>query len=172
MPRVIHNSSLPQNHLLMEDMIEQQDGGTAARIKYQLSSNATLFWRVFVPAFGTVFMTGLLLGHWLTDAEDLYIAATSFLTMRILVTLLWAGWLVFVWRTLWRLKRIDGDEFHFYVTNYWKTLRYPWTDLERYEEKKRLGRRVVNFYLKSPGSFGQKLSFLPGSDFEGWKIKH
>jgi hypothetical protein len=146
--------------------------GQQVHVKYQLSSNSTLFWRVFIPAFGTVFMTGLVLGHWLTDAETLYISALWFMSIRVFVTLLWALWIFFVWRTLWRFKRIDADEQHFYVTNYWKTLRYPWSDLERIEEKRRLGRRVVNFYLKSPGSFGQKLSFLPGSDFGPWKVKH
>ena len=48
-----------------------------------LSSNATLFWRVFVPVFGTVFWTGILLGTWLTDGEDLYMPFVPMLTMRV-----------------------------------------------------------------------------------------
>ena len=74
-----------------------------------LSSNATLFWRVFVPVFGTVFWTGILLGTWLTDGEDLYMPFVPMLTMRVVFLLLWAGWLYYVYRALWPLKRIDAD---------------------------------------------------------------
>ncbi len=133
-----------------------------------LSSNATLFWRVFTPVFGTVFFTGLLLVFWLTDEEDLYLPSSVWLPRFILLAV-WAGWVFFVWRTLWRLKRVDVDDTHLYVTNYWSTVRYPWQDVERWEEKRRLGRRVVNFWLKAPGRFGQVISFLPGSYFDEWK---
>jgi len=132
-----------------------------------LSSNGTLFWRVFVPIFGTVFLTGLLLAFWLTDEEDLYLPV-SVQWPRMVLLFLWLGWLFFVRRTLWRLKRVDADDLHLYVTDYWTTVRYPWQDVVRTEEKKRLGRRVVNFWLKAPGRFGQIISFLPGSTYDEW----
>ena len=44
--------------------------------------------------------------------------------------------------------------------------------IERFEEKKRMGRQVVNFHLKAPGRFGQIISFLPGSGFEEWKSRN
>jgi hypothetical protein len=133
-----------------------------------LSSNATLFWRIFVPIFGTVFLSGLLLAFWLTDADDLYLSY-SLMWPRLLVSVVWVAWLLFVSRTLWRLKRVDVDDAHLYVTDYWTTVRYPWHDVVRMEEKKRLGRRVVNFWLKAPGRFGSVISFLPGSVFNDWK---
>ncbi len=133
-----------------------------------LSSNATLFWRVFTPVFGTVFFTGLLLVFWLTDEEELYLPVSAWWPRSIILAI-WIAWIVFVRRTLWRLKRVDVDDTHLYVTNYWSTVRYPWQDVEHWEEKKRLGRRIVNFRLKSPGRFGQVISFLPGSYFDEWK---
>jgi len=57
---------------------------------------------------------------------------------------------------------------HIYVSDYWTTVRYPWTDVETIEEKRRLGRRIVNFVLRAPGRFGQVISFLPGSTFDEW----
>lgn len=133
-----------------------------------LSSNFTLYWRVFVPIFGTVFLSGLLLTFLLIPEEDLYLPF-PILWGRLSVFGLWLGWLFLVRRTLWRLKRIDAGTTHFFVTNYWTTVRYPWADVEKTEEKKRWGRRIVQIVLRAPGRFGQIISFLPGDRFEDWK---
>jgi hypothetical protein len=135
-----------------------------------LSTTGTLFWRVFIPVFGTAFLSGLLLAFWLIDEDDLNLSYPV-LWPRLILLILWLGWLYFVWRTLWRLKRVDADDTHIFVTNYWQTVRYPWSDVEQIEEKKRLGRRVVNFWLKAPGRFGQIISFLPSSFFDEWMSK-
>ncbi|MCE7922567.1 MAG: hypothetical protein DYG98_05900 [Haliscomenobacteraceae bacterium CHB4] len=132
-----------------------------------LSTNSTLFWRVFIPVFGTVFLSGFLLAFWLVDEDDLSLPF-SMLWPRLLLLAIVIGWLWFLQRTLWRLKRVDADDTHIYVTNYWTTVRYPWHDIERIEEKKRFNRRVVNFWLRAPGKFGQVISFLPGSFFDEW----
>ena len=133
-----------------------------------LSSNTTLFWRVFVPFFGTVFLSGLMLAFLLIDESDLYLPVPV-LWARIAVVVIWVLWLLTIRRTIWRLKRVDADDTHIYVTNYWTTVRYPWQDVERFEEKKRMGRKVISFYLRAPGRFGDVVSFLPGSGFEEWK---
>lgn len=132
-----------------------------------LSTNSTLFWRVFVPVFGTVFLMGFLLAFWLAEEEELYLPF-SLLWPRLLLLAVTIGWLWLIQRTLWRLKRVDADDTHIYVTNYWTTVRYPWQDVARIEEKKRLNRRVVNFRLSAPGRFGQVISFLPSSFFDDW----
>jgi hypothetical protein len=132
-----------------------------------LSSTMTLFWRIFIPIFGTVFLSALLAPFLLIGEDDYYMSLPLWL-LRLLSLLIPAAWIFFVYRTLWRLKRVDADATHFYATNYWTTVRYPWQDLERIEEKVRLGRRVVNFHLHSAGRFGQIISFLPGSYYHEW----
>lgn len=136
-----------------------------------LSSNLTLFWRIFMPFFGTVFLTGIVAAFLFIDGDDLYLPIPV-LWARLIVVALWVGWLYFVYSTIWRLKRVDADDTHVFVTNYWTTLRYPWQDIERFEEKKRLGRKVVNFHLRAPGTFGSIISFLPGSGFQEWKERN
>ena len=136
-----------------------------------LSSNATLFWKIFVPFFGTVFLTGLVLAFLLIDADDLYLPVPVW-AARLVMVALWLGWMYLIVRTIWRLKRVDADDTHVFVTDYWTTVRYPWQDIERFEEKKRMGRQVVNFHLKAPGRFGQIISFLPGSGFAEWKSRN
>ena len=133
-----------------------------------LSTNSTLFWRVFLPIFGTVFLGGLLLTFLLIPGEELYLPF-PILWGRLFILALFLGWLFLVRRTLWRLKRVDASATHFFVTNYWVTVRYPWTDVEKIEDKKRLGKRVVQLFLRAPGRFGQKTSFLPDGRFDAWK---
>ena len=132
-----------------------------------LSTNTTLFWRIFVPVFGTVFMGGFLVAFLLVDGDDLDLPI-HIMWPRLLLFVIFVAWLLMVYRTLWRLKRLDADDMHIYVSDYWTTVRYPWTDVESIEEKRRLGRRIVNFVLRAPGRFGQVISFLPGSTFDEW----
>lgn len=133
-----------------------------------LSTNTTLFWRVFVPVFSTVFIGGFVVAFWLTDIDELYLPMDA-LWVRAASLLVLGAWVFYLSRTLWRLKRVDADDTHVYATNYWTTTRYPWTDVEHIEEKKRMGRRIVNLHLRAAGRFGRIISFLPGSLYDNWK---
>lgn len=137
-----------------------------------LSSNKTLFWRIFVPIFGTVMLGVLTLAYVFTTDKQVYTPSIPSLWSKALALLLLGGWLYFVWRALWRLHRVDADDMHLYITNYWTTVRYPWTDVKALEEKRRLGQRVVNLHLRAAGRFGQKISFLPGSTYDEWMREH
>lgn len=132
-----------------------------------LSSAATLFWRLFVPVFSTVILSSFSLIFWLMDGEDLYLPVPV-LWVRIGLTLALIGWVWFLYRTLWRLKRVDADAAHVFVTDYWTTVRYPWSDVEGFSESTHLGRRIAHLHLRSTGRFGQKISFLPASTFKAW----
>jgi hypothetical protein len=136
-----------------------------------LSSNATLFWRVFVPAFGTVFVTGLLLGYWLIDEEEFH-TNIPILYTRILITLLWLGWFFLILKTVWKLKRIDANDHFVFITNYWTSVRYPWADVEKITPFRRAGRQLLRIHLKAPGRFGATVAFLPGRHYQSWMEEH
>lgn len=141
--------------------------GTTRADSTNLSSNTTLIWRIFLPVFGSVFLSGLLLAFWLIDEEELYLPYSVWWP-RLILALLWLAWLYFVRRSLWPLKRIDADHDYLSATNYWTTARYPWTDIERLEKRKLLGRQAFAIRLKAPGYFGQEILFLPASHFFKW----
>ena len=130
-----------------------------------LSSNATLFWRVFVPIFGTVFLSGLVLALLLIPGEDLYLPFSAWWG-RLVALAAFAGWIYWIKNTIWRLKRVDADASHVYVTNFWHTVRYPWTDVENISESRRAGRRLIHLELKAPGRFGRVVSFLPARHYD------
>ncbi len=130
-----------------------------------LSSTATLFWRLFVPVFSTALLIVAFLAFWLIKEENLYLSFPA-IWARLAVTLVLLGWIFFIYRTIWRIRRVDASATHLYVTDYWKAARYPWEDVEKYSESRHLGRRISHFHLRGAGMFGQKISFLPTADFE------
>ncbi len=142
-----------------------QDPAPEATRTECLSSNKTLFWRVFVPIFGTVFLLGLNLALLLIPEDELYLNFPA-IWARLAALALLLGWFYLVKQTIWRLKRVDANDTHFFVTNYWETARYPWSDLVEVGETRRLGRRLVHFKLAAPGRFGQVVSMLAGSQYD------
>lgn len=131
---------------------------TAPRL---LSSNATLFWRVFMPVFSVVFLGGIVVAHWLTPAEDLYPRKFPVAEIRIGLTVLWALLLALIYRTIWRIKRVETDGQFVYVSNYWITVRYPFDSVSHVFLGKKIGRRIARMHLKAPGRFGDTIRFLP-----------
>jgi uncharacterized membrane protein len=136
--------------------------------KYRpISSTSTLFWRLFVPIFSVGMLTCFCLVFWLTPSEDLYLSV-PILWVRIGLLVAWALLFWFVRSTLWRLRRVDTNDTHFVVTDYWTSVRYAWADVERTSESRHLGRRVAHIHLRGVGRFGSKISFLPASHYAEW----
>jgi hypothetical protein len=136
-----------------------------------LSTNSTLYWRLFVPIFSTVILTAMLLVLWLTDDDELYFSIHP-MYPRLIALAVWITWIWLMYRTLWRLKRIDASAAHLYVTDYWTNVRYPWAEVEKVETVSRLGRKITQIHLIAPGRFGQKISFLPAKNMEEWLRTH
>ena len=110
-------------------------------------------------------MIVIFLALMLISEENLFLPFPA-LWARIAAVLLLIGWYFLIKRTIWRLKRADANTSHLFVTNFWHTVRYPWSDVDRIEESNRMGRRLVHFHLKAPGRFGQVISILPAAHFD------
>lgn len=133
-----------------------------------LSSQLTIVWRVFLPVFGTVFLIGFVVLFWFGASTDDYASATVLWRSRAVSLLVLVAWLFFLYRYLWPLKRVEADDAHVFISDYWNTARYAWTDVVQLEDKKRLGRAYVRMHLKSPGRFGQVIRFIPGGHYKAW----
>ena len=68
--------------------------------------------------------------------------------------------LAFIRLLLWRFYRVDMDATHVYVSNYFKTYKYPFSEVDFIAESKTLPGRIFRIHFKSKGSFGQKIYFL------------
>lgn len=124
----------------------------------RLSSNLTLFFKFFVPVFWLVFFGALVAV--LFVYQDEYVGDINGRSLRIgAVTFYLTGGLLFYF-LLFPLKRVEGDGRFLYVTNYFKTLRYAWRDVDRLEESRFLTFILITVVLKSPGQFGRRIRFL------------
>ncbi len=126
---------------------------------YRLSSNATLFWKLFVPVFWTTILLGITLAAWFADnnlfqGRDL----TSLPVISLIALILGVFSFYFL---LWPLKRVETDGEKVYVSNYFRTAFYHWErDVEAFREDRFLFFRIATIELNGVGSFGRKLRFL------------
>ena len=125
----------------------------------RVSTNLTLLLKLFLPTFWAVFFGSFVVALWLTPFS--HFLGLPALTFRLLLTGAYLLGLALIWRTLWQLKRVEMDAEYVYATDYFKHFRYPWTNVERLEEKDFLLFRTVTIHLKVPGRFGKRLVFIP-----------
>lgn len=124
----------------------------------RVSTNLTLFFKFFIPVFWLVFFGAFTIAALLLDYE--YVGSISAATFRIGTVLFFVSGAVLFAFTLMRLKRVEMDENFVFVTNYFKSVRYPYHNIEKIEESSFLFLKVVSIHLKTPGSFGRRVVFL------------
>ena len=125
---------------------------------YRVSSQSTLFFKIFIPVFWVVFFTGftLLSVIFLRESADLFgkkwypITALFFLVCGTTV----------LYFTLWKLKRVEFGKEGFYVSNYFKTYRYTYDSISTIKEADWLIFIVVSLSLFKKGKMGSKISFI------------
>jgi hypothetical protein len=125
---------------------------------HRISSNLTLFFRIFVPVFWTTFYGLFTLVMFLADDSTIQLFQSDLLKYSNL--LFYFSTLMIIYLTIFQLKRVELSEEGVFVTNYLKTLRYSFDSIEA------LGFRNYYFFklgfivLKEKGYFGKKIVFL------------
>ncbi|NJC26074.1 hypothetical protein [Neolewinella antarctica] len=126
---------------------------------YRLSSNATLFLKLFVPVFWTTILAALTIVAWFVRDnlfEGSLLTSFRYGTLFALVLAV-ISFLVL----LWPLKRVETDGEKVYVSNYFRTAFYRWDqDVESFTETRFLFFRFATIRLNGVGSFGRKMRFL------------
>lgn len=124
----------------------------------QLSSSLTLFWVIAVPTMWSAFFGIFTIAVFFSEREYFGFVSSALLKVLIPIILL-GGLLIFVY-TIMRFRRIDLDADFVYATNYMKTYRYPWHNVESIQTKKGILFNKGFIKLKEEGNFGTQLSFL------------
>ena len=124
----------------------------------QLSSSWTLGFRIFLPTFWIAFFGTFFLTTLFTDKDQIGQLSMNGLRWGLLVFIV--VFMLIFWKTVLRLKRVDADKEHVYVTNYFKNVGY----LHQYVEKIELSKGIIFNYgtlvLKEKGRFGKRILFL------------
>jgi hypothetical protein len=125
----------------------------------RISSNITLLLKFFIPVFWLVFFGAVTLAALLYEYD--YVGNTPAIYFKLgMVFFFVTGALLFAF-TLLRLKRVEADGHFFYLTNYFKTARYPFHNIERITVSRFLFISVATIYFVEPGIFGKRCTFVP-----------
>lgn len=124
----------------------------------QVSTNLTLFYRLFLPIFFGVFLGALVVFLWLHPqayygnlrGDYLRYGATLAFVVLVIVTLF----------TVWRLRRVEMNREWVYVTDFFSQARYPWAGVAQVRETSLGIFSLVHVDLRQAGSFGKTLTFL------------
>ncbi|HRF42163.1 MAG TPA: hypothetical protein PK198_25395 [Saprospiraceae bacterium] len=137
----------------------------------RVSSNITLVLMVFVPIVWLTFFGALTITLWYYNLD--YYGAIPGLALRLGLLLFMAASLLFFYLTCWRLKRVETDEHFIYVTNYIKHVRYPVHQVASVKKRNWGLFHTFTIRLKTPGSFGPKVTFIPsGRFFDEYIARH
>ena len=124
----------------------------------RVSSNLTLFFKLFVPTFWIVFFGAVTIALWVN--QDILSGNVNGQAVRIGALFFYLSGLAMYYFTLLPLKRVEMDEHFVYVTNYFRNYRYPWHNIESITESNLFTFKVVSIRLKTPGNFGKQLRFI------------
>jgi hypothetical protein len=133
-----------------------------------LSSNSTLFYRLFLPAFLTVFLTAFCIAAWQDEDGGLLANTLPPNIGNGIFTLLLLSWVYFAYKKLWNLRRVEADDQHLYISDYWLTVKYDLDDIETVTERKRAWISMASIVLKGKGRFGREIRFVKGREAKEW----
>jgi hypothetical protein len=124
----------------------------------RLSSNATLFFNLFLPVFWSVFFGAFTLGIFLAD--EIYVRFLPIASFRWAMLFFYFTGISVLYFTFLRIKRVELDSDYLYITNYFKTARYPIASLEQLEWRRWFLFSIGIIHLKVKGIFGQRIIYL------------
>ena len=125
---------------------------------FQLSSSTTLFLKVFLPCLWLAFFGAFLITVILLD--DPYIMGFPMIFFQVgLISFLLVGF-IFFYFTTFKLKRVDADETHLYVSTYFRNFRYSFESVEKVKVTNYNLLHLATLTFFEAGSFGKKIVFI------------
>ncbi|MBX2817310.1 MAG: hypothetical protein KTR24_14980 [Saprospiraceae bacterium] len=124
----------------------------------RISSSATLGLKLFLPTFWIVFFGAMTIALLFAGSSRAPILGS--LTFKLGVLGFFLLGVLLLYFTVIQLKRVELDHEYVYVTNFFKSYRYPLHQIERLVDGDYTLFHLGHFYLKTPGSFGKKITFL------------
>ena len=124
----------------------------------RISSNFTLFWKLFIPSFFTAILClfGLVLLFANNDNFDIFYTATAKWIYAVFTVLI----IFLMYKKLFSFHRVEFDEEYFYISNYFKTIRLPHEGVD-YITSSRIFGLTGKVHLKQKGRFGKTIRFIP-----------
>lgn len=126
---------------------------------YRLSSNWTLFLKIFLPVFWISFFGGFIIASFVTNRSEVpFFTSDKFRLQSVIFVL--SGIIFFIF-TFFRLKRVDAESEYVYISNYFKTFRYPIDSIGEIVIYDHFILKAAHIKFNGKTSFGSKVIFLP-----------
>lgn len=127
----------------------------------RVSSNLTVFFKLFLPTAWIVFFGTFTAAIFLTENTQIPFLTAPVFKFSFLGIYLF--FLILLYFTLIQLKRVELAPDFFVVSNYFKTFRLQYDDIETISIIPFFRLKIITFTLKARGSFGRKITFLASS---------
>lgn len=124
----------------------------------RVSSQLTIFLRIALPTIWMTTMLSLIVLLTVAVSGKAQIFSNP-IVLGSLTFILVTG-IAFIYFFLWRFYRVDMDDKFVYVSDYFKTYKYSYNDIESIRGISWAPTRVFIIQLKSKGSFGKEIQFL------------
>lgn len=128
---------------------------------YRVSSNSTIFFKLFLPTFWIVFF-GLFTAFtfFYDDSQILLLTLPEF---KYGILAFYFIFIILLYFTIIRLKRVEMGPDHYYVSNYLKNYKLIYEDIKEVSQIS-LGKfTLVKFHLAGKSSLGKSIIFLANS---------
>lgn len=124
----------------------------------RLSSNLTLFFKFFIPVFWLAFFGAALVPIFYYG--DALMEGLGRVSVRLGAVAFYLSGALAFYVVLFPLKRVECDAEFVYASDYFKTFRYPWHNIARFQESSFFFFQVVTIELNTPGQFGKNIRFI------------
>lgn len=128
----------------------------------RISSNSTLFYKFFLPTFWIFFGGACAITTWAFPIRIISGLPPEIFRIVFSAFYLLVALLLLVRSNRW--KRVELDDQYLYVSNYFKNYRYLHKDIESISETVRPLFSTASIKLKSSGSFGDRIYYIPKKD--------
>ncbi len=137
----------------------------------RISSSATLGLKLFLPTFWIVFFGSMTIAILVSGlGKSPLFGSQLFKAGAALFFIVGVG---FLYLTVYQLKRVELDDEYIYVSNYFKSLRYPYSNVEKIVQSDFALFKLGHIHLLDRGSFGKKITFLQSKQkFEDFVMSH
>ncbi len=124
----------------------------------RVSSSLTIVLRIVLPTIWsvTIFSLVVLLSVAVSGRAQIF----SYPLVWVGLLLIIGSGVAFIYLFLWKFYRVDMDYKYIYITNYFRTFRYPFEDIKSIKGINMMPERIYRIELKAKGSFGKNIYFL------------
>lgn len=129
-----------------------------------ISSSLTLFLKYVLPFGFLAFWTPFLISIFMNTGSGFIGFLPSWVVKLLFLSFVLSVFGLFYF-TLMRLMRVETDGEYVYVSNYFKVVRYPLSDIKAIHDRSFLLFTIKSIELKSAGYFGKYIRFWASDRF-------